>query len=102
MAAQIRPADEQDNEAWTSARTAARDALTKWVRLVWVRRAYQVRQAQEGYAPEPDWSKLPSFDELVKLAFGPNGIIRDTTHPAYRDLMGTAPQSASEGEDDDF
>ena len=34
------------------------------------KRAYQTRDAQPGYAPDPDFSKLPPFDELVKLAFG--------------------------------
>jgi len=95
---------EKDIEAWTSARSAARDAMKKWVRLVWVRRAYEWREAQPGYAPDPDWSKLPPFDQLVELAFGPNGIIRDVNHPIYRDLMGTAPQkidTAPQKVDDD-
>jgi hypothetical protein len=83
---------EKDNEAWVSARNAAREAMTKWVRLVWVRRAYEWREAQPGFAPEPEWGKLPSFDQLMHLALGPNGIIRDTNHPIYRDLMGTAPK----------
>jgi hypothetical protein len=65
---------------------------------VWVRRAYEWREAQPGYAPDPDWSKLPAFDQLVELAFGPHGIIRDVNHPIYRDLMGTAPQKV---DDDD-
>jgi hypothetical protein len=87
---------EKDNEAWSSARKAANAALSKWVRLVWVRRAYEFREAQPGYAPVPDWEnlKLPTFDELVMLALGPNGIIRDVNHPIYRDLMGAAPKPA--------
>jgi hypothetical protein len=97
--------NEKDNDAWTSARAAAREATTKWVRLVWVRRAYEIREAQLGFAPEPDWGKLPTFDELMKLAVGPNGIIRDTNHPIYRDLMGSAPKPAlkvvgDDGDDD--
>ena len=46
------------------------------------------RDAQPGYAPDPDWKKLPAFNELVKAAFGPHGVIQDTTHPIYRELMG--------------
>jgi hypothetical protein len=87
---------ERDNEAWTSARQAAREAMTKWIKLVWVRRAYQIREARPGYAPEPDWSKLPPFDDLVTLGLGAHGIIYDINHPIYRDLMGDAPKSAGD------
>ena len=48
---------EKDNDAWTSARAAARDAMKKWVRLVWKQRSYQTREAQPGYAPDPDWRR---------------------------------------------
>ena len=86
-----------DNEAWMSARAAARNGMDGWVKLVWVSRAYQTRKAQSGYAPDPDWSKLPPFDELIKLAFGAHGIIRDENHPIARDLLGAKPK----GEEDD-
>jgi len=43
---------------------------------------------------------LPPFDELVKLAFGEHGIIRDDKHPIARDLLGAAPPKSS-GDDDD-
>jgi hypothetical protein len=84
---------EKDNDAWVSARAAARVGITQWTKLVWVRRAYVTRNAQPGYAPDPDFSKLPSFDDLVNLAFGEHGIIRDTSHPVYRELFGAAPDS---------
>jgi hypothetical protein len=87
---------ERDNEAWTSARQAAREAMTKWIKLVWVRRAYQIREARPGYAPEQDWRKLPPFDDLVTLGLGAHGIIYDINHPIYRDLMGDAPKSAGD------
>jgi hypothetical protein len=58
-----RPKDgERDNDAWISARSAARAALDKWVRLVWVRRSYKTREARPGYAPDPDLSKIQPFD----------------------------------------
>ena len=85
---------EKDNDAWTSARAAAREAMSKWLRIVWVRRGYEIREAQSGFASEPDWGKLPTFDQLMKLAVGPNGVIRDTNHPIYRELMGAAPRPA--------
>jgi hypothetical protein len=31
---------------------------------------------------------VPAFNELVKAAFGPHGVIQDTTHPIWRELMG--------------
>jgi hypothetical protein len=51
-----------------------------------------------GYAPDPDFSKLPPFNDLVKLGFGEYGVIRDTTHPIYRELFGMPKQAA--GDDD--
>ena len=90
---------ERDNDAWATARAAAKAGITRWIKLVWVRRAYQTRDALPGYAPDPDFSKLPPFNELVKLAFGEHGVIRDTAHPIYRELFGAAPNQAA-GDDD--
>jgi hypothetical protein len=91
---------EKDNDAWASARAAAKAGMDRWVKLVWVRRAYQTRDALEGYAPDPDFSKLPPFDDLVTLAFGEHGIIRDTSHPIYRELFGMPKQTADDDDDD--
>jgi hypothetical protein len=88
----------KDNEAWMSARSVAKTGLEKWVKLIWVGRAYRGRDALPGYAPDPDFSKLPPFDDLVKLAFGVAGVIRDTNHPVYRELFGAPPSKA---DDDD-
>jgi len=79
---------ERDNPAWSSARSAARTAINKWVKIGWDGHEYLPRDAQPGYAPDPDWKKLPVFNELVKAAFSPHGVIHDTTHPVYRELMG--------------
>ena len=62
---------EKDNTAWSSARSAARTAIDKWVRLVWSKRSYLTRDALPGYAPDPDWGKLPAFNDLVKAALRP-------------------------------
>jgi hypothetical protein len=91
---------EKDNEAWRTARVAARNGIERWVRLVWMKRAYQTRDAAEGYAPDPDWSKLPSFNELVRTAFGEHGIIKGTDHPIYRELFGLPKQAAAKGAED--
>jgi len=86
---------ERDNDAWVSARSAAKAAMTTWVKLVWDRRAYLTREAGKGYAPDPDWTKLPPFTDLINLAFKEHGIIRDTNHPIYRELFGVAPEKGN-------
>jgi hypothetical protein len=91
---------ERDNEAWVSARSAAKAAMEKWVKLVWVRRSYLTRDARPGYAPDPDCSKLLPFDEYVGLAVGAHGIIRDDQHRMYLDLFG-APPKKNENDGDD-
>lgn len=88
-----------DIEAWASARRAAKVGMERWTKLVWARGSYKTRDAQPGYAPDPDFTKLPPFNELVRLAFGEHGVIRDTEHPIYRELFGAAPDLA--GKDDD-
>jgi hypothetical protein len=94
---------ERDNESWVSARAAAKIGMERWTKLIWVRRAYLTRDALPGYAPDPDVSKLPPFNELVRLAFGDHGIIRDTTHPIYRELFGMPKEAASDtGDRRDF
>ena len=90
---------EKDNTAWSTARSAARAAIDKWVRLVWSKRSYLTRDALPGYAPDPDLTKLPAFNELVKAGFGPHGVIQDTTHPIYRELMG-APATINDDDAD--
>lgn len=90
---------ERDNDAWKSARAAARVGITKWVKLIWAGRSFVWREAQPGYAPDPDWGKLPSFEELLVKAFGPKGIIRDTSHPVYRNLIGEKPTGDDNGGD---
>jgi hypothetical protein len=86
----------RDNEAWQSARAAAKNGLEKWTKIVWVRRAYKTREALPGYAPDPDWTKLPSWEDLITLGFGVNGIIRDKTHPIYRELFGDGSKLAGD------
>ena len=79
----------------STARAAAKVGMDKWVKLVWVKRAYLTRDALPGYAPDPDFTKLPQFNELVRLAFGDHGIIRDTAHPIYRELFGMPKEAPS-------
>ena len=65
----------------------------------WQKRSDPTRDAQPGYAPDPDWSKLPSFDELIELAFGKHGIIGGEDHPIVQDLFGAAPKKRSDDDD---
>ena len=92
---------EKDNRAWVTARAAARAGMERWIKLVWAGSAYQTRDAMPGYAPDPDFSKLPTFEELVRLGFGEAGIIKSTDHPIYRELFG-APSKKPEGGGDDL
>jgi hypothetical protein len=93
----MRPRDgEKDNPAWVTARTVAREAIDQWVKLVWKSRCYMSRLADPGYAPDPDFSKLPPFDDLVRIAFGSQGVIRDEVHPIYRDLFGKVSRAGAD------
>ena len=91
--------NERDNTAWSTARAAARLAIDKWVRLIWSGGSFLTRDALPGYAPDPDLTKVPAFNELVKAAFGPHGVIRDPKHPIYRELMG-APATLNDDDAD--
>jgi hypothetical protein len=92
--------DGKDNAAWATARAAAKTGLTQWVRIVWINTStgFQERPAELGYAPDPDFGKLQPFANLVRAGFGKHGIIRDKTHPIYRDLFGLA-EPAPNGDD---
>jgi hypothetical protein len=90
---------ERDNEAWASARAAAKASLTKWVKLIWKGRAFVTREAKPGYAPEPAWEKVPPFEELMIKAVGEKNIIRDSSHPMYRNLIGDKSEVGDGGDD---
>ena len=93
--------DGKDNAAWSTSRIA-RTGLTRWVRAVWggTSTGFAERCAEPGYAPDPDFSKLAPFNDLVRAGFGEHGIIRDRMHPIYRDLFGLAdPVVSDEGDD---
>jgi hypothetical protein len=90
---------ENDNDAWITGRAVAREGLTKWVKLLWRVSAHYSREAEEGYAPDPDFEKLPAFSTLVRIAFGDHGIINDESHPVYRDLFGKTKRPGSSDAD---
>ena len=78
----------KDMKAWSSARAAAKIGFDKWVKILWAKNAFKTREALDGYAPDPDWSKLPSFLKLVELAFGRDGVIRTRDHTVYKICSG--------------
>jgi hypothetical protein len=81
----------KDQLAWSTARAAAKNALTVWTKLIWKGGKYETRNAREGYAPNPDLTKIPPYARLIALAFGSHGVIRDETHPVYLDqILGAA------------
>jgi hypothetical protein len=67
--------------------------------IIWKGNRYISRPAPIGYAPDPDWSKLPPFEELCHLGVGESGVIGDKEHPIYKDLFGLKPASAPAGDD---
>jgi hypothetical protein len=96
---------ESDNTAWATSRDVARDGLTRWTKPVWQGRQFISRFADQGYAPDPDWRRLPPFNELVRTGLGPDGIIRDEQNRAYRAMFGKVDQpgdlDADEIDDED-
>jgi len=91
---------ETDNASWISQRSAAREGIDRWIKLKWRAPAYYTRDAQPGYAPDPDFSKLPPFDDLIRVALGEAGIIRDEDHFMFREVMG-APKAKPDDLDAD-
>jgi hypothetical protein len=81
---------EKDNLYSETMRMAIHMAKDYWVRIVanQVTGRYDTLRADRGYADDPDWSKVPPFDDLMKSAFAPDGIIKRLDHPIVHKLMG--------------
>jgi hypothetical protein len=95
------PKNGRDNDAWSSARAAAKEAMSKWIKLVWQGRSYTWITAEQGYAPEPQWEKLPPWDKLVDLGYGKDGVMRSTDHPLFRALTGASQDIDASSDQDD-
>lgn len=98
----MQPRDgEKDNLAWSSLRAIARLGMSGWVKAVWDGKVFVEKRAQAGYAPIPDLSHLPPFNNLTDAAFGASGVVYDETHFAFRQTEGLAPlHDDDEGGDD--
>lgn len=96
---------ENDNAAWITSRDVARDRIMQWTKPVWQGRQFISRFADPGYAPDPDWSRLPPFNELTHRGLGLDGVFRDEQNRTYRALFGKVDQpdglDADDIEDDD-
>jgi hypothetical protein len=82
---------EKDNSWWSSLREGLHITREHWARIKSKRGAkrYEVTIAvDEHEMGQPEWSKIRPYEELILLAFGPNGVIRDLDHPKVRQLMG--------------
>jgi hypothetical protein len=79
---------EKDNSHWASERQCALHAMRFWCRVVSTRNGKQTVDAPLDYAPDPDWSRVPPFNQLIKTAFGETGIIREINHPVLLKLLG--------------
>jgi hypothetical protein len=81
---------EKDNLYAETLRIAIQMAKEYWVRMIpnQITGRYDTVRADRGYAEDPDWSKVPPFDELMTSAFSPDGIIRRLDHSVVNKLMG--------------
>jgi hypothetical protein len=81
-------ADGKTNSWWTSARDAAERAMGQWLRVKAVKALGGYEQtAAENMVAEPAWPELP-FMNLLEIAFGKDGIVKDVDHIAIRRLRG--------------
>jgi hypothetical protein len=84
------PGNERRRNRWhTSAREAAKIALTKWVRIIPNMEAgcYDTYTGADDLAVV-EYPKGKTFRDFLKLAFGDGGIIRDKDHPLLKRLRG--------------
>ena len=58
------------------------------------RARYKTRDAQPGYAPDPDFPSFRRSTSSCGWRSARHGIIRDKDHPIYRELFGCAGQGA--------
>jgi hypothetical protein len=86
-----RQGQKNKDDWYSSARTAAEAAITKWVSLEWApqSKAYRFFIADDGFAGEPAWPEwLTDLDVLITKVFGEGGVIAEHSHPRLLDLLG--------------
>jgi hypothetical protein len=92
----IWPLHRSETSWFKAAKAAIRMAKDKWVAVV-ARRAANTYDliAPEDEIPEPNWSELPPFAEMVEAAFEDH-MITDLDHPFLRKLRGFREDSDDE------
>jgi hypothetical protein len=82
--------DDKPNAWWVSARDAAERAMSRWlrVRANMSLGAYEITVA-ESEIPDPDWSEVEPFQDLLRIAYGPR-LVTNLDHPVVRRLRGLA------------
>jgi hypothetical protein len=84
------PTNERRQNQWhVTAREAAKLALEHWVRMVPDMEAgcYAIFTGADNLA-QVAWPKGKTLRDLIKLAFGEDGVIRDKDHPLLKRLRG--------------
>lgn len=84
----IWPVHRSETTWFKGAKQAVKTASEKWVAVVARRAAntYDLIEPEDSI-PEPDWSSLPSFTEMVESAFDGH-MITNLDHPFLRKLRG--------------
>ena len=64
-------------------------ARNKWVRVYSDQdlRCYRIKHPADPY-PDPDWSKVPSLQELLRRAFSDGRIVGSPDHPEAKRIIG--------------
>jgi hypothetical protein len=83
------PKDGRWNSYHETADAVAHLAMEKWVRVKTnlSQKTYETYVAQAVGIPEPDWSEVQPFSELVRLAFR-DKIVDSDDHPLFAKLRG--------------
>jgi hypothetical protein len=80
----------RSGSTWTDSALRARTtAMTTWVRVApnMAKGGYDVRSAIVEI-PEPVWPAGVTMRDLLEMAFGQSGLIRDEDHPVIQRLLG--------------
>lgn len=82
------PVNRSDTSWYRSAKTTIRTAMTQWIAVIAKKSGniYKMVVPEEAI-PEPEWSDLPLFIEMVESAFDGH-MITDLDHPYLRKLRG--------------
>ena len=78
-----------------SALEMMRECVKRWVKIVASKDRFDYI-TPEATLPEPDWSGLPPFADILALAFKDN-VVKDANHPVIRKLLGYTDNGSATG-----